>query len=64
MQRWQRPIYNSIYKNWNLILIKNVKDPVVFQTRKVIISGSFSIASLTQETVKEDKQFKEKNIDI
>jgi len=43
---------------------KNVKDTGVFLTQKVIISVSFSIASLTQETVKENKQFKEKNIDI
>ena len=33
----------------NLNLIKNIEDTVVFPTRNVFISASFSIASLTQE---------------
>ena len=63
MQKWQCPIYSGTH----LYLIFNLEEPVIFLTRKVFISVSFSIASYNKEfashfrseTVFENKQFKE-----
>ena len=38
--------------SWNLILIKNVEDTVVYPTQKVFISGSFFIACYKQKMAK------------
>ena len=54
MQRWQ-------CSSSNFKLFKIVEDTVVCLTQKVFISVSFSIASYSNETANENKNFKKQN---